>query len=260
MHIIVARHGQSEGNRKEEFYASKGDPHIELTREGWQQVIGSGQYLDSYLRAHKIAPPQKIWVSPFMRTRQTLRGMIEGFRRAGSYINPFKTPIQEDPRLVEQTYGAMPYMKYSKGMLNRAVSKLIIAFSKASYDHSPYMSVTPMGESPSDLVKRLDSFVSRLHQEQTEHGTDNVLIVAHGAVIKGLMMHLCDLPMDAWKNLDTPHNGDLFIFDDETEDGSWRVTRIYDGEKHEALNENPVEGLTSKLTVNDLPALPPRYQ
>lgn len=259
MRIIVARHGQSEGNVSEPFYVTKGDPHIELTEQGWKQLIRAGRFLSKYLIDNNIKTPQKIWVSPFMRTKQSLRAMIKGFMQAGNFIDAFHTPMQEDSRLAEQTFGTLPYMKYSKGILNRTLSKLLLAFSKASHNHNPYMSVTPMGESPSHLVKRIDSFVSRLHLENTEHGADTVLVVAHGAVIKAFMMQLCDLPMTAWKDLKTPNNGDLFIFDDETEDGSWRVTRIYDGETAQSLDENPIEGLSSLLSIKDLPPLPPKF-
>ncbi|MEC7028531.1 MAG: histidine phosphatase family protein [Pseudomonadota bacterium] len=258
MRIILGRHGQSEGNISEPFYAKKGDPHIELTREGWEQVIGSGRFLDGYLREHKIDPPKRIWVSPFMRTRQTLRGMIEGFSRAGYYIRAAHTDIREHFLLAEQTFGILPYMKYSKGIARRAFSKLFSDFSAAAYKHNPFMSVTPLGESPMDLFKRIDGFVGRLLEEEKEQGIDNVLIVAHGATIKAFMIRLFDMPMDAWKKLDTPGNGDLYMLDDES--GSWRVTRIYDGEKGVPVNENPIKDLSSKVDLKDLPALPPRYR
>ncbi|KAF4401684.1 hypothetical protein G4B88_000732, partial [Cannabis sativa] len=98
--IILVRHGESEGNLDESVYTRIADPKISLTKKGIAQAEESGIEIRKMIERDGI-PNWKVYfyVSPYRRTRQTLRGLGRAFDR--SRIAGFR----EEPRLREQDFG-----------------------------------------------------------------------------------------------------------------------------------------------------------
>lgn len=98
--IILVRHGQSEGNVDESVYTMVPDPKIKLTPKGWEQSEKCGKRIREMIERDG-ADDWKVYfyVSPYLRTLETLRGLGRAFdlgRVAG---------VREEPRLREQDFG-----------------------------------------------------------------------------------------------------------------------------------------------------------
>ncbi|HET9130461.1 MAG TPA: histidine phosphatase family protein, partial [Terriglobia bacterium] len=100
MRIILIRHGESEGNVDWNTYSRIGDPHVPLTDKGWMQAHDAGAFMRDWFNdpargnrpgrwphvwhvganAESLDAPHwpQIYVSSFLRTRQTLSGVLTG--------------------------------------------------------------------------------------------------------------------------------------------------------------------------------------
>jgi hypothetical protein len=75
---------------------------------GLAMAVSAGQHIRSHLLQHYdtheagfVAPRIIVYVSPFLRTRQTLRGVIKGLGEKADWIKS----VRETPLLVEQDWG-----------------------------------------------------------------------------------------------------------------------------------------------------------
>ena len=224
-----------------------------MTDKGWRQAAGAGAFLRDYLTARGIEAPHRIWASSFLRTKQTLRGVLAGLGD-DAYTEP--PAIREDLRLGEQSYGYLPYVESQKGFFHRQVGKALAAFSRAVQQGSPFMAQPPLGEAPAAAYSRVDSFIHTFFRDRERRGApedEDVLIVSHGATIKSFMMRWFHIPLDGWPQLKTPGNTDILLL--EKEAGVWKVTRIYDGEQGTPAADNPLKNI-DRLHAGNLPPLP----
>src|SRR5262249_37193232 len=104
MRIFLVRHGESRGNIEPKEYLTVHDPAIPLTQSGYEQALEAGAAIKKYLEERGESFPSnlhglKLWHSPFLRTKQTSRGILEGL---GSGV---VTSIGEDIKLREQNFG-----------------------------------------------------------------------------------------------------------------------------------------------------------
>ncbi len=107
--IFLVRHGQSEGNVNEKAYHNIPDWKIKLTDEGEREAFELGKKIKNIIENE----PVYIYYSPYLRTRQTLKKMLESLKSNDFY------GIQEEPRITEQQFGnfqnsAMPDYKQQK--------------------------------------------------------------------------------------------------------------------------------------------------
>lgn len=251
MRIILIRHGESEGNINPSAYVEYGDPQVPLTEKGWRQAHRAGLFLPGYLEQNNLESPARIWVSPFRRTQETLSGLLEGM---GPAFFPDQHNVRQDPNLAEQSFGHLAYSIDQKGLVNRMVGKALIAFSRAIHKDNPFQALTPLGEAPSSAYQHVGSFIDTLRRDREKHDINNIMIVTHGAVIKNFMMNRFHLPPDAWKQLNTPGNADIFVIN-KNDSGAWQVNRIFDGEAGTPVLENPIEGI-ERLHAGNLPPVP----
>jgi broad specificity phosphatase PhoE len=97
--IILIRHGESLGNIDERAYVTTADWRIPLTAKGREQARLAGQAVDALLHrdsnGDRLDVKGKVYfyVSPYLRTRQTLREMLREVDK-GSIVG-----IREDPRM-----------------------------------------------------------------------------------------------------------------------------------------------------------------
>lgn len=100
--IYLVRHGQSEANVDLDVHAHTTDHAINLTEEGYQQAVRTGQFFKEHF--HKLAdelgemPNVRLWVSPYERTVQTAQGILE------NTSDIFGEPFYEN-FLAEQQFG-----------------------------------------------------------------------------------------------------------------------------------------------------------
>lgn len=97
--IILIRHGESLGNIDERAYATTADWRIPLTNKGREQARLAGRKVDTLLnldaKGEQLSDKGKVYfyVSPYLRTRQTLREILR------EVDQDCIVGIREDPRM-----------------------------------------------------------------------------------------------------------------------------------------------------------------
>jgi len=168
-HLVIVRHAQSERNVWKEIATAKGDfiysgqlrdMDVGLTPEGQRQALTTGTSLGEQFRFDRI------FVSPFARTRQTAQIMIGQFSYPADLI--------EDDRLREIDFGVLDGLtKYGIEHFQPHEKERRARLGK--YHHRP-----PGGENYPDVALRLHSFLGTLTREAAG---ECVLVVCHSVVV-----------------------------------------------------------------------------
>lgn len=174
MKIYLVRHGQTEWNKRGKL---QGQVNIALAPEGVWQAEKTAEGM-------KDIPFDIIFSSPLKRAYSTAEII-----RAGREI-----PIIRDDRLKEMSFGIMEGRKFAKIKNSTTMTRAKRLFSDPAHYRAP-----KYGESFYDLIKRTDEFF----KEQIlplEGEKETVLITAHGAVIRSVLVNLNHWPVgDFWK-------------------------------------------------------------
>ncbi len=169
---------------KEKYALKYGDYNTPLTEEGERQAYITGQKLAESGRP----APDVILYSPYLRTRQTLEGLMAGWR----VLKNVKT--YEDDRIREQDHGLS--VLYS----DWRVFNVMHSEQKELRDkQGPYWYRYPQGESVCDVRDRVRSIVSTLIREY--HG-QKVLMVTHHLTILSIRAILERLTPEEFIQLD----------------------------------------------------------
>lgn len=247
--ILLGRHGESDGNVNAKHYLD-GDSTRQLTiPKGWEQVLGTGNFLSDYYTEQGVAEWPTIFVSPYERTLQTFRGIYEGL----------KTKFEGDPklkeevRLIEKFFGAASQLAFADINHDPALIASLERLSKDTYANDPTSASHLFGESTLATLVRVKGFIDGTLSRDIDEGQKEFLIVTHGAVIQAFIMAWMHLPMNSKSELGNPNNGDIIAIEGERK--NWRVTKIYDGEKGERVNIDMTRNI-QRLTADRLPPVP----
>jgi len=183
MKITLIRHGESQANTGEVSPIEMGDAYIPLTEKGRRQAEATGAILGT--SAFNYA---QIYCSPYVRTRMTLEGLLKG-----ANLNKEGLDVYEDPRLREEERGFAPPNEQMP---------LRERHGWFYYRHHG-------GESSADCYDRVSSFIDSMYREIGRQGETNVLIVAHGAVIRLFVMRFLHLTVEQFESLKNPANGSV---------------------------------------------------
>ncbi|WP_394827754.1 histidine phosphatase family protein [Pendulispora albinea] len=182
MRLILLRHAESLGNVDERAYCRIPDHALPLTPRGEEQARAAGTEVLRLLEPGPVA----VYVSPYLRTRQTLQRMALG--------DVVERTVLE-PRLREQDWGN----------LQDEGEQLTLKQQRQAYGH--FFFRLPLGESGADVDDRVAAFLSELWISAADpaHPT-NVLIVSHGLTIRLLCRRLFGWSIELFEslsNLDT---------------------------------------------------------
>jgi broad specificity phosphatase PhoE len=157
-HLILIRHGESEGNRARAFTLT---PDVPLTAAGRDQVRAAAAWVASRHR------PAHVVSSPFLRARQTAAILAEHLR--------LDVSIEEDLR--ERSYGALAGEPYER------------VLDCADYDPGRYWLWCPPGggETLVEVVARAGAALDRVARLRP---AEDVVVVSHGAVMMALWRHV----------------------------------------------------------------------
>ncbi|GFS44256.1 hypothetical protein TNIN_307111 [Trichonephila inaurata madagascariensis] len=153
--IYLTRHGESEFNALGKVGGDSG-----LSERGWEYA----KMLSKYIKEQKI-PRLRVWTSLLKRTIQT-SSAISAPQERWKALNEIDAGICE-----EMTYEEIK-QKYPQEFAAREENKF-----KYRY---------PRGESYEDLVSRLEPVIMELERQE------NVLVVAHQAVLRCLLAYFLD--------------------------------------------------------------------
>jgi ribonuclease H / adenosylcobalamin/alpha-ribazole phosphatase len=157
-HLILIRHGESEGNRARAFTRT---PDVPLTEIGREQVRATAAWVG---RRHR---PAHIVSSPFVRARQTAAILAE---HLGLDVS-----IEDDLR--ERCYGSLAGEPYAR------------VLECSDYDPERYWLWCPPGggETLLEVVARAGAVLDRVSRARP---AEDVVVVSHGAVMMALWRHV----------------------------------------------------------------------
>lgn len=162
MFIYLMRHGETDWNVCRRM---QGRSDIPLNENGLNQARQAGAGM-------KKIPFDRVLCSPLIRTRQTAQAVIEGRG----------LEIETDERLIEMGFGAL------EGMVLREHPECQIIFTH------PEQYVPDGGESYAELDERCKVIMEDILLP-LEGNHQHVLVVSHGATIKGIVCRLKNRPI-----------------------------------------------------------------
>lgn len=200
--IILVRHGESEGNIDDHIYETVPDHSLHLTERGRQQVIATGGRLRRLIDGESL----RMWVSPYVRTRETAALLDLG-------VSPDEMRLE--PRLREQDWANF------QDPVQIQREKVV----RNEYGHFWYR--FNHGESGSDVYDRVSTFLESLHRNFADEAMeDNVVIVTHGLTMRLFCMRWFHWSVEYFESISNPDNGEFMVLAKEA-DGRYKLTEPF---------------------------------
>ncbi|MGS2763058.1 histidine phosphatase family protein [Sinomicrobium sp. M5D2P9] len=171
LNIYLARHGETPLNADGNRYCGKTD--VELNEKG----ISQAENLHHLIRNIRF---DAIYCSPLKRAHKT------------AAIAARDQQILVDKRLTELDFG-----RWEGKTRNEFIAEASDLWHNWNTDPENHPA-GGTGETASELIGRLSSFMEELH---TNHPEGNVLVVAHNAVNRFLIAHLIGLPLKNYRKI-----------------------------------------------------------
>lgn len=217
MRVLIVRHGESIANIHKDLgvkpgYEEMRDAIVPLTRWGYEQAVETGRALrEQYLHNPAYAGRTlRIIHSPYLRTRQTLQGILEGFRDAAKVES-----ISMDERVREQEFGLFDCISDPAVAIAKWPEEY--AAWKAARRQDKYNARPPGGESRGDVVERVKPFLQDMLAAEQENV--DVLIVGHGLLNRALEMNLNGHDPDWLRRSLNPKNCSVRVLEGSPEQG-----------------------------------------
>ncbi len=186
-HIILVRHGESEGNVDKNLYLQKPDYAYDLTEKGKQQARACGIEL-----AAKYGGPAAFYVSPYWRTRRTYEGISQSIKAVKHY---------EDPRIREQEWGTNFHPKTDN-----------LENERDTFGHFYFR--IPNGESCADVYDRVSDFLGTLWRDFEKYDYPTVsIIVTHGMTIRLFLMRFFHWTVEQFEIVANPANCGYYVLE-----------------------------------------------
>ena len=90
---------------------------------------------------------------------------------------------------------------------------------------------------------RVDAFIETLRRAEKNRGESDVLIISHGATMKNFLMRWFHIPDYQWRQLETPHNGDVIVLEQQSGSMRLRAQKLYDGEQRHIARKPILDNL-----------------
>lgn len=185
MNIYLIRHGETEHNKRKNFY---GKLDVGLNEKGEKQSYKVGELL-------KDVKFNKIYISDRKRTRETAERILE----KNKFYDKRKNIIYKDERINEIDFGLFEGKSYEE--IGSLYPKEQEKWEKDWKNFSP-----PKGESVVVFYNRVENFMKHIQKEED----GNYLIVTHGGVIRMIYSYILQNNMDFYWNF-ASRNGDITL-------------------------------------------------
>jgi len=218
--IILIRHGESLGNIDERAYGETADWRIPLTNRGREQARVAGKKVASLIMPSDINANTAegtrsnnifFYVSPYLRTRQTLREILH------EIPSDQILGIREDPRISEQQFGN--FQSHHTMQDNKA--------SRTNFGRFFYR-FPEGGESGFDVYNRVSGFIGTLKRDSAEYYDDDeaqeedsttICIVTHGLSLRLFLMRWFQYSVHEFERSYNPKNAAVVVL--ERDPGGW---------------------------------------
>ncbi|MFV3010897.1 alpha-ribazole phosphatase [Clostridium botulinum] len=191
MNIYLVRHGETEHNKRKNFY---GKLDVGLNEKGEEQSYKVGEFL-------KDVKFNKIYISDRKRTRETAERILE----KNKFYGKEKNIIYKDERINEIDFGIFEGKSYEE--IGSLYPKEQEKWEKDWKNFAP-----PKGESAMVFYNRVENFMKHIQQEED----GNYLIVSHGGVIRMIYSYMLQNNIDFYWNF-ASRNGDITLIKYEYE-------------------------------------------
>ncbi|KAL8155379.1 phosphoglycerate mutase-like protein AT74 [Apium graveolens] len=200
--IILVRHGESQGNLDGTAYATTPDYKIKLTQHGLDQCKLAGEKIHDLLSDNGKKNNWKVffYVSPYERTRSTLREIGRSFKRKEMI------GVREEVRIREQDFG------------NFQVAERMKVIKETRERFGRFFYRFPEGESAADVFDRVSSFLESLwrdidmHRLRNDPADDlNFVIVSHGLASRVFLMKWFKWTVEQFEYLNNPGNAEVRV-------------------------------------------------
>ncbi|MCS4472600.1 alpha-ribazole phosphatase [Clostridium botulinum] len=185
MNVYLVRHGETEHNKRKNFY---GKLDVGLNEKGEKQSYKVGELL-------KDVKFNKIYISDRKRTRETAERILERNR----FYEKEKNIIYKDERINEIDFGIFEGKSYEE--IGSLYPKEQEKWEKDWKNFAP-----PKGESAVVFYNRVENFMKHIQKEED----GNYLIVTHGGVIRMIYSYILQNNMDFYWNF-ASRNGDITL-------------------------------------------------
>ncbi|HEY3510309.1 phosphoglycerate mutase family protein [Kribbella sp. NPDC051137] len=187
LRIALIRHGESEANLDKTLFERMPDHAIPLTARGHEQAAKAGRQLRELFENE----PVRVYVSPYLRARQTLDSLG---------LDDLIGPAREEPRLREQDWANFQDTEDIERQ-----RKL-----RDSFGHFYYRFTH--GESGSDVYDRVSTFLETMHRDfEAPDAPKNVLLVSHGLTMRLFCMRWFHWSVNFFESLRNPENGETRV-------------------------------------------------
>ncbi|OSB15076.1 alpha-ribazole phosphatase [Clostridium botulinum] len=185
MNIYLVRHGETEHNKRKNFY---GKLDVGLNEKGEEQSYKVGELL-------KDVKFNKIYISDRKRTKETTEGILE----RNKFYEKEKNIIYKDEKINEIDFGLFEGKSYEE--IGSLYPKEQEKWEKDWKNFAP-----PKGESAAVFYNRVENFMKHIQKEED----GNYLIVTHGGVIRMIYSYILQNNMDFYWNF-ASRNGDITL-------------------------------------------------
>lgn len=209
MTVYIIRHGESLANLHSDLprrpgYEGIHDQDVPLSVWGFRQAKAAGEFLRGEL-GEEAGHRRRIVVihSPFLRTRQTMEGVLAGLGRDDALV-------RESHLLREQSFGLFSGIT-DRRIIEEEWPEEYAAFRKARKENIHYAKA-PDGEGPygkaesrADVVQRAKWLISE-HQAIFDDPNTDVVLIGHGLVNRAVEMCLRGLDKEWLRDEPNPSN------------------------------------------------------
>ncbi|TCC17029.1 phosphoglycerate mutase family protein [Kribbella speibonae] len=187
LRIALIRHGESEANLDKTVYERTPDHAVPLTPLGHEQAVKAGRELRELFENE----PVRVYVSPYLRARQTLDSLG---------LDDLIGVPREEPRLREQDWANLQ----DTADIERQEEL------RDSFGHFFYRFTH--GESGSDVYDRVSTFLETMHRDfEKPDAARNVLLVSHGLTMRLFCMRWFHWSVRFFESLRNPANAETRV-------------------------------------------------
>jgi 2,3-bisphosphoglycerate-dependent phosphoglycerate mutase len=184
--IFLMRHAVSAANEDLSLYKAIPDHAIPLSDAGKKQAIVAGKSFATFLsQSTEITTGGiRLWYSPYLRTRQTRDGLLEGMNDARNFFKDQREHIL----LTEQNFGLFDGLTDEECDENYPEESR--KYNLCKVYNGRFYAKPPNGESRYDVCVRIHQFFGTIIRdaEKAVNSVSNLLIISHGTTLRAFVM------------------------------------------------------------------------
>ena len=212
MRILLVRHGESLGNVDPRVHLTTADHAVPLSERGAKQAHRAGEVIAAHCAESfgDSRPHVRLWVSPYLRTRQTADGVAQA-------AEPWITDRVEHILLCEQQFGLFDGVP-DEELPERFPREHAYYNMQCSFG-GKFWARMPQGESRFDVAKRIHQAFGTFHRDAEEHGIRTIVVICHGVTLRAFVMMWCHLSPEWFEEEPNPHNCAVRLIEDGRDRG-----------------------------------------